>query len=47
MIHAYQGICGLLAVLVAGAILRQRRLGEQVTGGMLLVVLLLRIFLVK
>jgi hypothetical protein len=47
MIHVYQAICALIAVLVAIAVLRARTLGEQVTGAMVLVPLLLRIFLVK
>jgi hypothetical protein len=36
-----------LTVLVVAAILRRRPLGEQVTGALVLVPLLLRIFLVK
>ena len=47
MIHIYQAICALIAVLVTAAVLRARTLGEQVTGAMVLVPLLLRIFLVK
>jgi len=47
MLHVYQGICVLVAVLVAAIVLRSRSLGEQVTGALVLVPLLLRIFLVK
>jgi hypothetical protein len=36
-----------MAVLVGAAILRRRPLGEQVTAGMVLIPLLLRLFLVK
>ena len=43
----YRLICLGLAVLVGSAILRRRSLGEQVTAGMVLVPLLLRLFLVK
>ena len=47
MIQVYQAICALIAVLVIVAILRARTLGEQVTGALVLVPLLLRLFLVK
>jgi hypothetical protein len=47
MILVYQGICALVAFLVAVAVLRGRSLGEQVTGAVVLVPLLLRVFLVK
>jgi hypothetical protein len=47
MIHIYQAICALIAVLVAISVLRARTLGEQVTGALVLVPLLLRVFLVK
>jgi len=47
MLHVYQAICGLVVFLVIEAVFRARRAGEQVTGGILLVVLLLRLFLVK
>jgi len=47
LLTVYQGICVLLAVLVAVAVVRARTLGEQVTGAMVLVPLLLRIFLIK
>lgn len=47
MIHVYQAICALVAVLVATTVLRARTLGEQVTAAMVLVPLLLRILLVK
>jgi hypothetical protein len=47
MLHVYQGVCVLVAVLVAAVVLRSRSLGEQVTGALVLIPLLLRIFLVK
>ena len=47
MLLTYRLICLGLAVLVATAILRRRHLGEQVTAGMVLIPLLLRLFLVK
>lgn len=47
LLTIYQGICALLAVLIAIAILRSRSLGQQVTGALVLMPLLLRIFLVK
>jgi hypothetical protein len=47
MILLYQAICGLFAVLVGGVVVRSRRWEERITGGLLLVVLLLRLFLVK
>lgn len=43
----YRLICLGLAVLIAASILRRRRFGEQVTAGMVLIPLLLRLFLVK
>jgi hypothetical protein len=43
----YRLICAFLAVLILAAILRRRPLGEQVTGAIVLVPLLLRLFLVK
>jgi len=47
MLHIYQLITLLVAVLVATVTLRERNLGRQLTGGVLLVMLLLRIFLIK
>jgi len=47
MLLTYRVICLGLAVLVAGAIVRRRSFGEQVTAGMVLIPLLLRLFLVK
>ena len=47
MIHVYQAICALIAVLVAISILRARTLGEQATGALVLVPLLLRLLLIK
>ena len=47
MLLIYRLFCVLLAALVVAAILRRRPLGEQVTGALVLVPLLLRIFLVK
>jgi hypothetical protein len=43
----YQGICALVIVLAAAAVARSRSLGLQVTGAMVIVPLLLRLFLVK
>jgi hypothetical protein len=47
MMLAYRLICLGLAALVMAAMFRRRSLGEQVTAGMVLVPLLLRLFLVK
>ena len=47
MLLTYRLICLGLAVLVAAAIFRRRPLGEQVTAGMVLIPLLLRLLLVK
>jgi hypothetical protein len=47
MLGIYQGICALVAVLVAAVTLRSRELGLQVTGALVIVPLLLRLFLVK
>ncbi|MGE5508653.1 MAG: hypothetical protein ACM3RP_09270 [Chitinophagales bacterium] len=47
MLRIYQGILAVVVVLVADAVLRQRDLGRQLTGGLVLVPLLLRSFLVK
>jgi len=47
MLHVYQGICVLIAVLIAAVVLRARSFAEQVTGALVLIPLLLRIFLVK
>jgi hypothetical protein len=47
MLVVYQGICAATAVLVAVVVLRSRRLAVQVTGAVVLVPLLLRLFLVK
>jgi len=43
----YRLICLGLAVLVTASILRRRPIGEQVTAGMVLIPLLLRLLLVK
>lgn len=47
MLRVYQVILGLVAFLVAEAVLRRDDLGFQLTGGLVLVPLLLRFFLVK
>lgn len=47
MLHIYQLITTLIAILVAIVTLRERNLGRQVIGGVVLVMLLLRIFLIK
>jgi hypothetical protein len=47
MILAYQAITAFLAVLITAVTLRERNPGRQITGGVVLVLLLLRIFLIK
>jgi hypothetical protein len=47
MLIIYQAICALVALLVALVVLRSRKPGLQVTGALVLVPLLLRLFLVK
>jgi hypothetical protein len=47
MLLLYRLICALVAVLVVATVLRGRTLGQQATGAMVLVPLLLRIFLIK
>jgi hypothetical protein len=47
MLIVYQGICAFLAVLIAAVTFRERNLGRQITGGIVLTLLLLRIFLIK
>ncbi len=47
MLHVYQLITLLMVVLVAIVTLRERNLGRQITGGIVLVMLILRIFLIK
>jgi len=47
VILVYQGICAFIAILVIAAILRARTSGARMTGAMVLVPLLLRVFLVK
>ena len=47
MLHIYQLITLLVAVLVVAAILRECSLSRQITGGVVLVLLLLRLFLIK
>ena len=47
MLLVYRLIFLGLAVLVTASILRRRPLGEQVTAGMVLIPLLLRLLLVK
>ncbi len=44
---AYHLIVTLIALLVAAVTLRERSIGRQICGGIVLVILLLRIFLVK
>ncbi len=43
----YQGICALVALLVAVVVVRSRKPGVQITGALVLVPLLLRVWLVK
>jgi len=47
MLIAYQAISILLAFLVGVVTLRADRLGHQITGGVVLLLLLLRIWLIK
>jgi hypothetical protein len=47
MLIVYQGICVLLAILIAAVTLRERNLSRQITGGLVLILLLLRMFLIK
>jgi len=47
MLIAYQAICVWLALLIAAVTVRERNLGRQITGGVVLILLLLRIFLIK
>jgi len=47
MLIVYQGICVLLAILIAAVTLRARNLSRQITGGLVLILLLLRMFLIK
>jgi hypothetical protein len=47
MLHIYQAITLLIAILVCAVMMRERNLGRQITGGVVLVLLLLRIFLIK
>ena len=47
MLHIYQLLTTLMAVLVGTVTLRERNLGRQIMGGVVLVMLLLRIFLIK
>lgn len=47
LLLVYRAICGLLVALIGAAVLRSRSLALQVTGAIVIVPLLLRIFLVK
>jgi hypothetical protein len=47
MLIVYQAICLLLALLVGAVIVRELNLGRQITGGIVLILLLLRLFLIK
>jgi hypothetical protein len=47
MLRIYQALLAVVVVLIADAILRQRELGRQLTGGLVMIPLLLRFFLVK
>lgn len=44
---AYRFLTGFLIVLVAAALFRRRPPGEQITAGMVLVPLILRVLLIK
>ena len=43
----YQGIVGLVTALVCGVIWREKAVSRQLAAGVVLAVLLLRLFLVK
>ena len=43
----YQAIVVFIALLVAAVTMRERSIGRQVSGGIVLMILLLRIFMVK
>jgi len=43
----YHAIVVFIALLVAAVTLRERSIGRQVSGGVVLIILLLRIFMVK
>lgn len=47
MLHVYQLITLLIAVLVVAVTVRERNWSRQIIGGMVLVMLLLRLFLIK
>ena len=47
ILHIYQLITLLVAVLVMAVMLRERSLSRQITGAAVLVLLLLRVFLIK
>ena len=47
ILHIYQLMTVLIAALVIAVMLRERNLSRQITGGVVLVLLLLRIFLIK
>ena len=47
ILHLYQLMTVLIAALVIAVMLRERNLSRQITGGVVLVLLLLRIFLIK
>jgi hypothetical protein len=47
MLIAYRAIALFLAVLVSMVIVRERGMTRKITGGMVLVLLILRAFLVK
>jgi hypothetical protein len=47
MLLIYRAITAALIVLLLAALFRRRPLGEQVTAGIVLVPLILRLFLIK
>jgi hypothetical protein len=47
MLLSYRLITGLLVLLLVAALFRRRPLGEQVTAGLVLVPLILRVLLIK
>jgi len=47
VVIVYRLLCALLATLVIVVVWRSRDLGEQATGGLVLVILLLRVLGIK
>ncbi len=47
ILHLYQLICLFIAALTVAVVFREPAIGRQLTGGLVLVMLLLRVFLIK